>query len=174
VSDFPFVDDDALRANLDTALRHVTELVAIADNYDRILSSSFRKTIIINTASIIEALLLWRLKKKVKTKEIELSEEWKFYDVKILHKINVSEQVVGAKRKREKKQVSKLDFVRIIDLCVKHKIVTEQFSKELHKVRELRNRLHLGGLEEVEREYTKRDLNFVFGVAERVISVVSN
>ena len=174
MSNFPFVDDDALRANLDTAIQHTTELVAIADNYDKILSSSFRKTVIINTASIIEALLQWKLKKKVETKEVELSDEWKFYDIKILHKINASEEVVGAKRKKERKQVSKLDFVRIIDLCVKHKIVTEHFSKDLHKVRELRNRLHLGGLEEVEKEYTKRDLNFVFGVAERVIGVVSN
>ena len=174
MSDFPFVDNNALRANLDTAIQHTAELVAIADNYDKILSSSFRKTIIINTASIIEALLQWKLKNKVKAEKIELSQEWKFYDVKILHKISASEEVVGAKRRRGKKQVSKLDFVRIIDLCVKHKIVTNQFSKELHKVRELRNRLHLGGLEEVEREYTKKDLNFVFGVVEGVISGMSD
>lgn len=173
MSDFPFVDNDVLKVNLDTAVQHITELVAIADNYDRILSSSFRKTIIINTASIIEALLSWKLKKKVKTKEVELSDEWKFYDAKTLYEISASEEVVGAKRRRERKQVDKLDFVRIIDLCVKHKIVTKQFSKDLHKVRELRNRLHLGGLAEVEREYTKKDLNFVFGVAERARSAVS-
>jgi len=33
VSNFPFVDDDALRANLDTAIQHVAELVAIADTF---------------------------------------------------------------------------------------------------------------------------------------------
>ncbi len=174
MSDFPFVDNDTLRANLDIAIHHITELVAIADNYDKTLSSSFRKTIIINTASIIEALLLWKLRKKIKTKEVELSNEWRFYDVITLYKISASEVVIGAKRKKEKKQLDKLDFVYIIDLCVNHKIVTEQFSKELHKVRKLRNKLHLGGLEEVEKEYTKEDLNFVFKVAEKVKSIVSS
>lgn len=118
--------------------------------------------------------MLWKLKKKVKTPKVELSNEWKFYNIKILYKINASEEVVGAKRKKEKKQVSKLDFVRIIDLCVKHKIVTKQFARDLHNVRDLRNRLHLGGLVEVEKEYTKEDLNFVFKVAEKVKGAVSN
>lgn len=100
MSDFPFVDNDALRANLDNTIQHIAELVAIADSYDRILSSSFRKTVIISTASIIEALLQWKLKKKIKAEKIELSKEWKCYDVRVLHKINTSEEVVGAKRRR--------------------------------------------------------------------------
>lgn len=95
-------------------------------------------------------------------------------DVIPLYKISASEEVIGAKRKKEKKQLDKLDFVYIIDLCVNHKIVTKQFSKELHKVRKLRNKLHLGGLEEVEKEYTKEDLNFVFKVAEKAKSIVSS
>lgn len=174
MSDFPFVDNDTLRSNLDTAIQHVAELVTVADTYNKILSSSFRKTIIINTAAIIEALLLWKLKKEVKATKIELSGEWKFYDVRILHKISALEEVVGAKRRKEKKELNRLDFVYIIDLCVKHKIVTEQLSKELHKVRKLRNRQHIGGLAEVEKEYTKEDLNVVFGVAEKVKSAVSD
>ena len=173
MSHFPFIDNSVLRNNLDVTFQHIVELATIADKYDKILSSSFRKTIIIYTASIIEALLLWRLKKKVKATKVKLSDEWKFYDIKILYKISVSEEVVGAKRKKEKKEIKKLDFVRIIDLCVKYKIVAKQFSEEIHKVRKLRNRLHIGGLAKAEKEYTKKDLKFVFGVAKKIKILVS-
>ena len=173
MSHFPFIDNDALKNNLDTTFRHIVELVAIADEYDKILSSSFRKTIIIYTASVIEALLLWRLKKKIKSTKVELSDKWKYYNIKILHQIDTSEEIIGGNRKKEKKDINKLDFVRVIDLCVKHGIITEQFSEKAHKVRELRNRLHIGGLAEIEKEYTKKDLNFVFGVAKKVKNTVS-
>lgn len=173
MSHFPFIDNDALKNNLDTTFQHIVELVAIADEYDKTLSSSFRKTIIIYTASIIEALLLWKLKKKIKSTKVELSDEWKYYNIKILHRIDALEEIIGGSRKKEKRDISKLDFVRVIDLCVKHGIITEQFSKKVHKVRELRNRLHIGGLAEIEKEYTKKDLNFVFVVAKKVKNTVS-
>lgn len=173
MSHFPFIDDDTLRNNLDTTFRHIVELVAIADEYDKTLSSSFRKTIIIYTASIIEGLLLWRLKKKIKSTKVELSDEWKYYDIKILHQVGASEEIIGGRRKKEKKDINKLDFVRVIDLCVKHGIITKRFSKKVHKVRELRNRLHIGGLAEIEKEYRKKDLNFVFGIAKKVKNTVS-
>ena len=74
---------------------------------------------------------------------------------------------------KEKKQINKLDFMRIIDYCDKYKIVTKKFSEEIHNVRELRNRLHIGGLSKVEKEYTKKDLKFVFGVAKKIKALVS-
>ena len=173
MSHFSFIDDEALRNNLDTSFDHIVELVAIVDKYDKILSSSFRKTIIIYTASIIEALLLWKLKKKIKSRKVELSEEWRYYNIKILHRLDASEEIIGGNRKKEKKDINKLDFIRVIDLCVKHGIITKQFSRKVHQVRELRNRLHIGGLAKVDKEYTKKDLNFVFGVAKKVKNTVS-
>ena len=173
MSHFPFIGNSVLRNNLDITFQHIVELTTIADIYDKVLSSSFRKTIIIYTASIIEALLLWKLKKVIKTAKVELSGEWKFYDIKILYNIDASEEVIGAKRRKEKKQINKLDFMRIIDYCDKYKIVTKKFSEEIHNVRELRNRLHIGGLSKVEKEYTKKDLKFVFGVAKKIKALVS-
>ena len=173
MSRFPFVDNDALKNNLDTTFQHIVELTAIVDRYDKVLSSSFRKTIIIYTASIIEALLLWKLKKRLKAKKVELSDEWKYYNIKILHKINTSEEIICGRRKKEKRRVGKLDLVRIIDLCVQYKIITKQFSIKVHEVRQLRNRLHIGGLAKIEKEYTKEDLNFVFEVAKKVKNTVS-
>lgn len=63
-SNFEFIRDDALRENLDRVFDHIIELVSLAESsaYDSVLRSSFRKTVIIYTGSIIEALLLHILK----------------------------------------------------------------------------------------------------------------
>lgn len=133
-----------------------------------------RKTIVIHTASIIEALLLWKLKQKIKNDEIELNDEWKYFDIKILCPSNeIGHEIIAGKRKKETKQVDRLDFIRIIDLCLKHKIIRKQFSKDVHDVRKLRNRLHIGGLKKMEKKYTHNDLNSVFGIAKKTKKIAS-
>jgi len=173
MSNFDFVEDRVFRDNLDVVFDHVMHLLVLLESGSysgkSLLVSSMRKTIVVNFASIIEAVLLWRLKKKVKSDKIELSDEWKYFDIKTIHVIEPdSEEVIAGKRKKEKKSLDGLDFVRIIDLCMKHNIINKSICEDLHKVRRLRNRLHIGGLKEVEKEYTKKDLDFVFGVAIRV------
>lgn len=173
MSHFAFVDDKVLRRNLDTALEHIVDLLAISESEsyknENLLVSSMRKTVIIHTASIIEALLLWRLKQKIKSREVELGDEWRYFDIRVLYTVDVSnEDIIAGKRKREKKELDRLDFVRIIDFCSKYRIVNETLSTHLHKVRELRNRLHIGGLKQVEKEYTYNDLKFAFDVAKKV------
>ena len=63
--------------------------------------------------------------------------------------------------------------MRIIDYCVNHKIINSELSDNLHKVRELRNRLHIGGLAHAEKKYTHEDLNFVFDIAKKIKNVTS-
>lgn len=62
MSDFDFIPDPALRSNIDQANELIRELVILndskADQGRKSLISSLRKTIIIQTATIIEALLL--------------------------------------------------------------------------------------------------------------------
>lgn len=64
-SNFSFVTDEVLRVNLDVTFRHLIELLSLSesDKYSETLKSSFRKMVIIYTASIVEALLLWILKR---------------------------------------------------------------------------------------------------------------
>jgi len=178
MSNFAFIDNDILRKNLDIAFDHIIELLAVSDSdfYKNkpLLISSFRKTIIILMASIIEALLLWKLKRTTKSKIIELSDEYKYFDIRTLHVINkkVKEEIIAGKRKKERKKLDRLDFIRIIDLCFKYNIFKKVLHNELNKVRKLRNKLHIGGLEKIEKKYTQKDLKFVFSVAKKVDSVV--
>jgi len=162
-------------------LNHIVDLLALSesDQYKgeekKLLVVSLRKTIIIHTASIVEALLLWKLKEVSKTEKIEMRDEWKYLDIRILYKINDSEEVVAGNRKKDKEDISRLDFIKITLLCKEHKIIrSDDLKIEIDKLRELRNKLHLGGLTEIEKEYRKSDVEFCFSVARRVKKLVSN
>jgi len=178
MSSFIFIDDVILRSNLDIALDHVNELVTVSEskNYKNrpIQVSSFRKTIIIHIAAIIEAVLLWKLKKVSGSKKIELDNEWKYTDVRLLHKISDSEEVVAGKRIKENRQIGKLDFLQVTRICFKYQIIKSNLLvKNIDKVREYRNKQHLGGLSAIEKKYSKSVLEFCFNVADRVIKEVS-
>lgn len=176
---FSFITDKILQANLDVAFDHIVKLTTISESKEEkykgmILVSSLRKTIIIHIAAIIEALLLWKLRQICQTQQIELEDEWKYTDIRILYTLTDSTEIIAGLRKKEKKELEKLDFDRITKLCHHHKIIKSNRLKEnIDKVRAFRNRLHIGGLPEIEKEYTKVDLEFCFKVAVKVESLVS-
>jgi len=178
MSNFPFVDDRILQNNLDLAFVHVVDLLALSESQSyenkKTLVSSLRKTIIIHTASIIEALLLWKFRNVCNGKSVVLIDEWKYLNIRVIYPISDYEEVISGFRMKEERNLSKLDFVRVTDLCFKYKIVKSAKLKiEIDNVRELRNRLHLGGLAEMEREYSKNDLEFCFSVAKKVKKLVA-
>lgn len=170
-SNFPFVTDNILRENMDITFDHLTELVYLSEspNYNSILKSSFRKTTIIYTASIIEAMLFWFLKNKIS--ESELKRETKIFKIsKEIYKINNKEKIVLGEDliKTEQIKFSKLNLVDINTLCKDNRIITDSMFKNIDKVRELRNKLHIGTLTVIETDYSKDDLEFVFSVAKEV------
>ena len=179
MSNFSFIHDTVLQSNLDKAFEHIVDLLTLSESESYknkfALVSSLRKTIIIHTASIIEALLLWQLKKLISTKKFEMSDEWKYFNVVILYQANNSLEVIAGKRRKEKKDIDHLDFLRITDICLKNNVLnSEKLRDEIDRVRILRNRLHIGGLVEVEKEYTKKDLEFCFQVADKIKKLVQS
>lgn len=170
---FPNITGVILQSNLDKAFAHIIDLITLSgsEQYKSkpVLLSSLRKTIIILTSAIIEALLLWKFKQIVPQQKIELDNEWIYTDMKILYKIDNSTEITGGIRRKEKKDVNDLDFNRLIDKCFKHHIIkSKRFYTDIHKVRQFRNRLHIGNLAEIEREYTIADLEFCFKILEGV------
>ena len=169
---FPEIKDDVLRKNLDIVFYYVLMLITLSESkeYDAIIKSSFRKSVVIYTSSIIEAMILYLLKQKIKDKKVVPSDEWKYFNIVSIYKIsdNPLTEAISGIRKNEVKNINKMDFFRMNDLCLKHKIIGEKLFDDLTKARKLRNRLHIGGLEEVERNFHSKDLEFIFKVAEKV------
>ena len=177
MTNFSFVDNVILRSNLDLALDHINELVTVSESktYSNkpIQISSFRKTIIIHIAAIIEAILLWKFKKVCTSQKVELDNDWKYLDIKILYKIIDSEEIIAGKRVKKKRPIDKLNFLQITKQCLKYKVIKSKLAKDIDQVRTYRNKQHLGGLSAIEQRYSKKNLEFCFSVAERAIREAS-
>jgi len=92
-----------------------------------------------------------------------------------LHELNKAEQIVAGKRVKDKQKLEKLDLMQVTRLCFKHQVIkSSKLKVDIDKVREFRNRQHLGGLSAVERKYRRSDLEFCFNVIERTAKVASS
>ncbi len=179
MSDFDFISESALRTNINHAYELILELVLLTESKQyqerQSIVSSFRKTIIIHTAAIIEALLLWKLKKMFSEGDVEIEDEWEFKDIHLIFKQEKSsEEVVWCRRKKVKKKVSRLDFLHISRLLQKHSVLRgEKLIDDIDTVRVYRNNLHIGSLTQLDREYKPYDLEFCFSVLERVKKILT-
>ena len=126
------------------------------------------------TASIIEALLLWKPKKEMGNGKVELKNEYIYKEVvSIPIRTERNAELLVVERVHEKRKIDKMDFVRRIDICEKYNIIkNKNLLKELHKVRNLRNEIHIGGLKIVEKKYSLKDLRFVFDTLEQTIKSI--
>ena len=167
--DFSFIGNTTLRRNVEHVLRDVSELMSVLwlQKKDRI-KNCLRKTIIIYVASIVEALLLWKIESEVGSGEVVLPNEWKQYDVRVLF-ANEDFELISARRSREIKDVNKLDFNRMVVLCEQKKLINKSLLKDLDKVRKMRNKLHIGGVEGVTKVYTRANIEFVLEVLEKTM-----
>lgn len=174
-SNFPFVDDAILRANLDLTFNLIVKLVPISVNHEvkkelpEEIVSSVRKQIIINTASIIEALILSILKKHKNPEVFDIKTEAFKIDKTIYVTEDGKKIVLGHdSEKIEKCRFDKLNLGNMIDLCHDHGILNAVLLDHIKKVKEMRNRQHLGSLKFVDGDYTHNELEFVFSVAKEV------
>jgi hypothetical protein len=170
-SNFEFVDDAILRGNLDRIFDHILELLLLSESssYDPVLKGSFRQTIIIYTASIIEGLLLYALGQK-KTEKDCAREKKVFSITKEIYQIDSTHRIVLVEDRVELDVVkfAKINLDQLNKLCKEYDVIENTLYERVDKVRALRNRQHLGSLQDVDSEYSARDLEFVFSVAREV------
>ena len=169
-SNFTFVQNKILRRNLDETFDHILILLPFLESntYNEPAKSAFRKTIIIHTASIIEALLFHIL-------DTRLSEEdltdyvWKLKDKKVLHVIDDTHQIVAGDFQKEGKPFDKrkLNLGQISSILKDKKILEKSLYKKVDEIRILRNGQHIGPDTDI-KEYVKEDLEKAFAVASEV------
>lgn len=176
MSNFSFVKNSTLRNNLDIAFDHVITLISLSESkdYKKLEKSSFRKTIIINTASIIEALLSNIIDQKCKTEDL-ITHEWVVENPKNLHIIDNKNKIIGCNYvyKGKKMKLEKMNLNIINKLLYDKKLIKPSLYKEIDEVRKLRNDQHFG-THQVIKEYTKSNLRFVFSVAKKIKTLSKN
>ncbi len=81
-------------------------------------------------------------------------------------------QVVCGKRFKKKISITRsTQFKTILEVANANLLVGDTLSKEIDKIRKLRNRIHLVSLDSIEKKYTKSTLNNVFEVARKVVKL---
>lgn len=77
--------------------------------------------------------------------------------------------------KREKIDVcltAKTDFSVLNNACLDHKIYGKRLYNHIDKIREIRNKIHLQGLESADTCYQKKDVERVAGIAVRLFKIL--
>lgn len=173
MSHFDFISNKSLKDNLDVAFDHILTLIPLSGStsYSLLEKSSFRKTIIIYTASIIEALLYNQICEKCDDKAL-IKKEWELDNVKDLYVVDNTHKIVAGDYVQKSKRLrpDKMNLGIINKLLFEVKIINKNLYDKIDQVRLLRNDQHFG-THKVIKEYSKKDLEFVFSVAKEVKKV---
>ncbi len=165
-----FISNEILKTNIALTMQYIIELNEISKKEINIKSFIY-KTIIIYSASIIEAVLHYYLQNNIK-KEI-LEKEWTYSDIRILHEIKKNEQIIAGRRFKKKIKIKKnIDFKKINEISLKFNIIDKIFFDKFEKVRKLRNRIHLSGLNNIDYNYNKKTLSFVFDSVREALDII--
>lgn len=176
MSHFAFIKNSTLRDNLDVAFVHILNLIPLSESasYSDLEKSSFRKTIIINTAAIIEALLFNLIFEKCTDKDLT-EHKWELKNPKDIYVFDSNFKIVGGEYRLTpiKLKADKLNLGLINEILHDKEIVSDDLYKQIDQVRVLRNDQHFG-THRVIKEYSKAEMEFVFSVANKVKKLVYN
>ncbi len=176
---FDFIDNKILRKNLDIVFEHILTLIPFTESndYNEQAKSSFRKTIIIHTASIVEALLFSVLNKKFSDQNIkDHYSYWKIKGKKVLHTVEKDKlEIVAGNYSKEvgKTTKEKMNLGQIVDFLKEKEVVDTNIYKKVDKLRNLRNEQHIGSHKTI-KSYTKANLDEAFKIARTVKELISN
>jgi hypothetical protein len=176
-SRFFFIQNNILRQNLDEAFDHILILLPFTESssYNSAAKSSFRKTIIIYTASIVEALLFHLLEKKVSEHEL-VTNVWELKNKKLLHTISQDHQIVAGDYKKTQHTIDKekLNLGQISTFLKSKQLIKKPLFNEIDEIRIMRNDQHIGAHQKV-KSYSKQELDRAFSIASNVrIFVMQN
>jgi len=174
---FSFIDDEILRKNLEQISSHIRNLqfLTVLGTYPSQEHSSFCKTIIIYIAAQIEAVLLWYLKHH-KTEQECANTERNFRVDQHIYQLSDTERIVRGRdiSQTQKFKFSYVNLAQLIHLCTYFELLPEHLADRIQKIRKLRNRQHIGGLDIVDQDYTETDVDSALQISEEVIEYVKN
>lgn len=178
---FSFIDDEILRENIAIKMQYVVFLVSLEEEYDlpgAVTYTTF-KTIIIYTASILEALVHYKLRQLVKNKKINedviFGKDEKLSIMKKYQRISTTEEIFGIKRTVKPKKLSDTtDFCQLNRAAKRCGLFTDNIFNKAEEIRTARNRIHPYFLKEVDDKYTKKNIADFFAAASVIIERIEN
>ena len=105
--------------------------------------------------------------------------DWKYKDTKKLYEYEEDWkviEVIWCKRFKEVKNFSDYTDFSVLNRfsCKQANLYWEELFNKIDKVRELRNKVHLMKLDDIDRKFTKKQMNEVFDTASEIFDVIKN
>lgn len=177
-SNFQFVDNTVLRNNLDETFNHIVVLMVFLESttYGEVAKSAFRKTIIIHTASIVEALLFYLMDRKFDNSEVsKYYTKWTLSGHKEIYRINKKRLIVAGEyiKKDSRLKKEKMNLGQIADFLLYKKVIDDPLYKMIDEIRILRNEQHIATQKTIKR-YSKKELEKAFLIVNKTKEFVNS
>lgn len=176
---FAFIDNQILRQNLTVCFQYIIFLLSLEDTYHSpgAIQYSIFKNIILHTASIAEAITSHKLQLLLKDGRVKAEEifphDYKYQCISELHKISPTETICGVKRTKIYPRLNnETTMVHLNKTARTVGLFTQAVFEKAEKLRTLRNKIHLAGLDEADDNYSKTDVEECFTATKLIIERV--
>jgi len=165
---------DTFAENVKWNLEQVAVQVGHAEKVKGRARSGYYKAAIMLAASIVEA-LAFKILSKSKL-EMPLG-DWQcknssflpiFCQSKNKNRLSVCERIQPIFKLERK-----TDFKKVNEVCLKLGIFSQKSFKKIDKIRKLRNKIHIQGLSNLDRSYTKKQLEFVSSIMDELLGKIN-
>ena len=167
------MESETFATNMLWNLEQVAVQVGHAEKVKTRARSGYYKSAIMLSAAIVESLAFKILEKN---SNLEMPEEdWRCVRSHPLPKEYRGEKggLSICERIKPRFELDKhTDFKRVNEVCLNLKLFSEKLFEKIEKVRKLRNRIHIQGLSNIDRSYTKKELEFVGSVMDELMDVL--
>ncbi|MFA5413250.1 MAG: hypothetical protein WC348_01790 [Patescibacteria group bacterium] len=165
---------EAFKRNVLWNLEQVAVQVGHAEKVRTRARSGYYKAAIILAAAIVEA-LVYKILEQNNTLKMPL-EDWRCIRSNFLsqrYKSDKGERLSVCERIRPQFELNKqTDFKKVNEVCLALKIFPKKIFKKIEKIRTLRNKIHIQGLDNIDRSYTKHELEFISSVMDELLSKI--
>lgn len=137
--------------------------------------SGYYKSAIILAAAIVEA-LAYKILEKNNYMEMPL-EDWKCTKSNLLstdYRSKNNERLSICERTQpEFKLTKQTDFKKVNEICLSLGLFSKRLFNKIEKIRHLRNKIHIQGLSDLDRSYTKHELEFISSVMNQLLGKIN-
>lgn len=168
------MDVETFNKNVEWNLEQIAVQVGHAEKVRTRARSGYYKAAIILAAAIVEAISYKVLEQN---NAVEMPyEDWQCVRTSLLpqqYKSDKGERLGICERIRPKFILNRFtDFKKVNEVCFELGIFSNKLFNKIEKIRKLRNKIHIQGLDNLDRSYTKSELEFISSVMNELLSKV--
>ena len=169
---FFYIEDKNLRKHMWDTMKFIVDLLSVSDNFPESNRNYFYKTCILYTASLIESHIHYCILENWFTEY--QSKNFTYKNIKELQTCDDWFKIMYWKREKEKiSLIWNVDFNILNTFAYKiAKIYDEKMFKNIDKIRKIRNQIYLMKLEDIDRKYSKKQLNEIFEISRDLFKII--